>query len=355
MRSIRNPCIAAAITIVTMTALGTLDPRPANAGLDGAGLFARYCALCHSTDGSGYATGRAPAITNPEFLAAATELFVLHAIEHGRPKTPMSAWGFSHSGPLAATQTMAIEQFLRTHQTEPTIEFDVEAIEGKLATGRSLFSKHCAGCHGTRGIGGTALSLDNPTFLSSVFDAYLEHVIRSGRQGTPMRAYANQLSEGEIRDLVVCVRSWSRSLPQPPRLLSSPRDYVRNPEGPSPGFAGGTQIISAQTLQTALDRGSKLVLVDARAKSDWRRMHILGAIPIPFYDVDDLQVKWSGVPKDGTWIVCYCASPTAAAELVASAFVQAGYPNVVVLDEGVLSWQEQGHAVEINEIPPPPL
>ena len=354
MKSLRNTCIVAAIAIATMTAIGALDVQPANATLDGAGLYARYCALCHAADGKGYASGRAPAIAHPDFLAAASELFVLHAIEHGRPSTPMSAWGHAHSGPLAATQIMAVEQFLRAHQTEPTMEFDDEAIEGKLATGRSLFAGHCASCHGVRGSGGTALSLDNPTFLSSVFDAYLAHAIREGREGTPMKGYAGQLSSGEIQDLVVCVRSWSRSLPQPPYLLSSPRDYVRNPEGPTPDFGGGPTI-SAQTLQAALDSGSKLVLVDARARSDWRRMHILGALPIPFYDVDDIQVKWSGVPKDGTWIVCYSTSPTAAAESVANALLQAGYPSVVVLEEGILAWQAEGYAVEINEIPPPPL
>ena len=53
---------------------------------------------------------------------------------------------------------------------------------------------------------------------------------------------------------------------------------------------------------------------------------------MPSYDVDECAAK---LPKDGTWIVAYCACPHAASGRVAAALRDRGFKNVVVLDEGV--------------------
>lgn len=56
----------------------------------GAAIYARECQKCH-----GDATTRVNAVhlANPQFLAAASDAFIRHAIAAGRPGTPMEAFG----------------------------------------------------------------------------------------------------------------------------------------------------------------------------------------------------------------------------------------------------------------------
>jgi mono/diheme cytochrome c family protein/rhodanese-related sulfurtransferase len=55
----------------------------------GAALYARECQSCHGTP---QASGKAPQLHNPEFLASATPAFFRHAVLHGRPPTRMPAF-----------------------------------------------------------------------------------------------------------------------------------------------------------------------------------------------------------------------------------------------------------------------
>src|SRR5579875_713667 len=54
----------------------------------------------------------------------------------------------------------------------------------------TLYSTHCAGCHGTDGQGGPAPPHNDPLFLAIVPDEVLHQVITEGRTGTPMTAFA---------------------------------------------------------------------------------------------------------------------------------------------------------------------
>jgi len=354
LRTLRNTSIAVAAVVVAMLAIGSLDVKPAQAGLDGAGMYAKYCALCHGSDGSGYAAGRAPAIANPQFLAAASDHFLRNAIEHGRPYTAMPPFGTFYSGPLSFTQEDAIIKHLRTYQTEPQMEFVDDPIDGDGRDARDAYAAKCASCHGARGEGASAPSLNNPSFLPSIFDEHLRHVIENGRAGTPMRAYGGQLADRGLDDMTNLIRDWSTAMPGPPTLVSEPRQPVLNPSGAAPSFSlRNDRYVLADALKAALDSGAKLVLVDARVKSAWRRMHIPGAAIIPYFE-DRLDKKTKKIPNDGTWIVVYCASPHQAADVVADGLKALGYANVAVLEEGVIAWKDQRFPVEINEGPPPP-
>jgi mono/diheme cytochrome c family protein len=55
-----------------------------------------------------------------------------------------------------------------------------------------LFAKNCAGCHGDQGILGAAPPLNDSTFLAIVPDQTLRSVIRAGRAGTLMPAFAKE-------------------------------------------------------------------------------------------------------------------------------------------------------------------
>lgn len=54
----------------------------------------------------------------------------------------------------------------------------------------TLYSTHCAGCHGADGKDGPAPPHNDPLFLAIVADEVLKQVITEGRTGTPMTAFA---------------------------------------------------------------------------------------------------------------------------------------------------------------------
>lgn len=69
---------------VALTAPGAGDAAK------GGQLYTQYCITCHAPPGQ---RGTAPQLHNPEFLASASPAFIRHAIFHGRPPTPMPAFG----------------------------------------------------------------------------------------------------------------------------------------------------------------------------------------------------------------------------------------------------------------------
>ncbi len=87
--------------------------------------YAQYCASCHGEDGEGViteATGYAPALNNREFLAAASDGFLLATIARGRKGTAMRAFGAGADEmvQLDAEEMDDIVSFIRTWQQQPT-------------------------------------------------------------------------------------------------------------------------------------------------------------------------------------------------------------------------------------------
>ncbi len=83
--------------------------------------YAQYCASCHGTDGKGVtseASGYAPGLNNPEFLAAASDGFLLATIARGRSGTAMRAFGAGAEEmvQLDAEEMNDIVSFIRTWQ-----------------------------------------------------------------------------------------------------------------------------------------------------------------------------------------------------------------------------------------------
>ena len=83
--------------------------------------YAQYCAACHGNEGKGVvseASGYAPALNNPEFLAAASDGFLLATIARGRDGTAMRAFGAGADEmvQLDAEEMNDIVSFIRTWQ-----------------------------------------------------------------------------------------------------------------------------------------------------------------------------------------------------------------------------------------------
>ncbi len=351
---------AALVALVALVALGrsaaAAAPAPGPpAQLEGAALYAKYCALCHGARGQGYAADHANALANQQFLIAASDPFLGWAIAYGRPGTPMAAFGKDRGGPLDHGQVSKIIHFIRSWQQSPPIALKEGLIPGQPARGEKIFAAQCAVCHGPRGKGKTAPSLNNPVMLATASDSYLRYAIAEGRAGTPMPAFKGKLSADKLDDVTAYLRSLYRKLewktvPETPPPITQ---IIINPKGPPPSFPPLREglYVGVDKVQAELRRGARLVLLDARPTSDWMLAHIPGALPVPYYDVDKMV---SSLPRDDTFIVAYCSCPHAASGQVVSELRSRGFKNTAVLDEGIFVWMERGYPVTTGTGDSPP-
>lgn len=309
----------------------------------GAALYEKYCALCHGPTGQGYAADNAPSLVTPQFLSSADDAFLVNSIALGRPETAMAAYAKQAGGPLSDQDIDDLVAFLRSHGPPYAAPRPAPQPPGSARRGAAIYSETCASCHGDRAKRGTAVHLANQTFLGLASDAFLYDAIVRGRDGTPMKAYADELDEDQIADVVAYLRSWSSG--PPPALLRARTavtegPVVVNPDGEAPQFNLREQTyVPADEVKRALDEKRRIVLVDARVASDWDREHITGAISVPYYALGGLD----RIPNDGTWVIAYCACPHHASGVVVTELRKRGYPHTAVLDEGVLVWKERGY------------
>jgi len=199
----------------------------------------------------------------------------------------------------------------------------------------------------------TAVSLSSEVFLRTANDGFVRETIAGGRRDTPMEGFDGRLSSGDIDDLTVFVRSLPRRIaPPPPPQGPPPPDLehiVMNPDGQPPRFTlREDRFVSGEQVRAALEAGQRLILIDARAPSDWAAAHIPGAVPFPFYDAAALVQH---ITDRDTWVVAYCACPHAASGRVVDQLREAGHTRSAVLDEGIGWWIQQGHPTERGSVP----
>lgn len=316
-------------------------------------LYATHCALCHGATGEGYLADNAPALANPDFLDAASDQYLRTAIEEGRPGTPMSAWASVRGGPLSDEQIGNVIAFMRSWATEAPIDLSHVTVSGRREIGEQLYVQRCVSCHGAHGEGITGPALSNPVFIRSASTGYVRYAIEHGRRGTPMVAFGDNLDSASIDDLTTYVRALAPGATEAAVPMGGPppdMDHlVLNPDGPDPGFElREDRFVPGRDVRDALQRHARIVVLDARAPSDWARSHVTGAAPFPFYDVETLA---SHLPNDGTWIIAYCACPHAASGHVVDELRRRGFMHTAILDEGIPWWIDQGYPVEAGPIP----
>ena len=317
--------------------------------------FVKYCALCHGAEARGYAADNAPSLVTETFLATASDAFLRVSIKEGRPGTAMAGYARALGGPLGDEDVDSMIAWLRTHGPAP-VALPTAPTAGNEEQGARLYEQLCQSCHGTRNDRATAVHLANPSFLAAASDEFLRYAINRGRPGTPMvafgQAHGGALLPGQVDDLMIFLRSWST--PPPPRP-APPRDaydgpLVINPKGKQASFTlRENRFVPAADVKAALEAKNRIVIIDARAPSDWALSRIPGSIPGPYYQLDRLDK----LPKDDTWIVAYCACPHHASGAVVDELRKRGYKRTAVLDEGILEWQKRGYPVEGTPAPAP--
>jgi mono/diheme cytochrome c family protein/rhodanese-related sulfurtransferase len=330
-------------------------PAPAPTGQDdprlarGAALHQKYCALCHGPEGRGYAADNAPSLVTSTFLASADDSFFTRSIELGRPGTAMAGYGTDVGGPLGDRDIADLVHWYRSHG--PGLRPLPPVAGGDAARGAQLYAAACQTCHGDQANRGTAPHLANPTFLALASPEYIRYAIASGRPGTPMEAFAGKLTDAQIDDLVAFVRSWAKPPPAPPTppptsAAAAPKGeaVVLNPKGKPPTFTlRDDRFVPAAEVAKALKDKRRMIIIDARAPSDWLRERIPGALSIPYYEPAGLSRI---PPDDGTWVLAYCACPHHASGVIVDELRKRGYKHTAVIDEGILFWKKQGYPVE---------
>jgi len=319
-------------------------PSPVETAARGKSLYDTYCGFCHGASGQGYKADQAPALANDDLLTVATDEYLRETIMKGRPGTTMSAWSVARGGPLAPPDAAAIVTYLRTWQKRPSAPPDARVVSGNAAAAGGTYTGLCANCHGVRGRNGKYNALANHELLTAASDGFLAITIEHGRAGTPMAAFGGKLSKTQIDDLVALLRSWKippEELPDLPPKAGSLASIVVNPKGPQPDLEEAASFIKVDAVKHELDRGASMILIDARPPSDYARMHIAGAISVPFYQTADYAKQ---LPRD-RYILTYCACPHAESGQVRDALRKLGYPRVAVIDEGLLVWRDRGYAV----------
>ncbi len=182
---------------------------------NGERIFNGMCAGCHGKYGQGSV---GPAIWNRDFLAAASDQFILQSISRGRSQSAMRSWAREFQGlsNLTRNEMNDVVAFIRSRETwrSPVIYSNITP--GTPANGKVLYESMCAGCHGINGEGKHGPALNNQELLNAATDGFLQATIALGRSGTAMRSWAKgaqgyeELSGDQINDIVTYIRSWQR-------------------------------------------------------------------------------------------------------------------------------------------------
>jgi rhodanese-related sulfurtransferase/mono/diheme cytochrome c family protein len=319
-------------------------PPPVDASKDN---YAKLCAPCHAADMHGGAADHAPSLINRTFLESAPDYYLVKAIALGRPGTSMPGYSKARGGPLDDTAIRDLVKLIRGDVRSLALP---PAAPGDVIRGASIYQKNCQTCHGDTVARGEAVHLANPRFLEDASDSFLTYAIVNGRPGTKMEAWADKLPAGDIADAVAYIRNFTgKGSTIAPNLLPPPtgdEPLILNPSGKDPGFtAKEDRYVSVDAVKAALDAKRRIIIIDARPPSEWRQVHIAGAVSIPYHDMKRLDV----IPKDGTWVVSYCACPHHLSGIVTDELKSRGYKHAAILDEGINEWHRRGYPVVAAE------
>ena len=318
---------------------------------NGRELYGQLCAQCHGKALEGYAADHAPSLINPTFLESVTDDYLSKSITTGRPGTSMAAYSKQLGGPLDPAQIERIVRFIRERGNVPAKTLAPIQVAGDLGRGLKLYEATCKTCHGDRASRGEAVHLANPMFLAQATDPFIQHAIRKGRPGTKMVPF-DKLTEQDVADVVAFVRSFAAPLDvaKPPVVSQLPaptgkEPLVIFPAGKQPDWKlREDRFVPVDVVKKAYDEKRKFIIIDARPASEWMRVHITGAVSIPYHDLKRLDE----IPKD-TWVIAYCACPHHLSGDVVDALRARGHTKSAILDEGINDWHRKGYPVTAAE------
>ncbi len=212
---------------------------------DGAQLFAANCVRCHGAGGAGdgelVASGQIPKMASfrdPTTTFAQTPKEVFATVSDGRIEKLMPPW----RGTLDETQRWNVSLYVYTLADTPE----------QLTEGASVYTTHCAECHGDSGRGdgpkAGEIARPLPDFTSSLklvslSDSAIFNVATHG-QGAQMPAFADTLTDDQRRAVTTYIRALSLAAVD---TLQQPAPPNATPEVTAPALAAPiTATISGQ-------------------------------------------------------------------------------------------------------------
>lgn len=323
------------------------------ASSNAAGMYQKYCALCHGKNREGYAADNAPSLRSHSLMATSfTSNFQRYTVQYGREGTAMGGYLNTQGGPLEYVEIELLLQWLYDQSgVEEPIELSREPVTGDVAVGAEIYANTCSVCHGADGAGISAPALGNSMLLATATDEFLKYAITEGRDGTPMKAYKDSLSGDEINGLTAFLRTRASgwNIPITDTIsVPTPDKYILNPTHKAPKFNLRKGLyVPAKEVYQAMKDSARMIILDARSEVAWRQTHIPGSVPVPYYEEPEAFVD--DLPNDGTWIVAYCACPHAASGRVVSTLRRLGYKNTAIIDEGILVWGQLGYPINYGK------
>jgi len=161
-------------------------------------LYSANCSGCHGTNGQ---FGAARPLNDPLYLSLADTAYLSQVTGEGVHGTLMPPFARKQGGGLTNQQVSDIVNGMHrtwgnaageNNQAAPPL---VSSTKGDAGRGASLFSTHCAACHGTGGTGGKiAGSVVDSAYLALVSDQALRSVIICGRLDLGMPNWSGTLN-----------------------------------------------------------------------------------------------------------------------------------------------------------------
>jgi len=307
--------------------------------------YQKYCSLCHGENREGYKNDHAPSLRSKTLFESGVPHAILRPISYGQG-TAMGGYLDEVGGPMSLDEVWDLTYWLFWESGAERVKLSEDAVIGDAVRGEAVYQENCASCHGANGEGVNAPALGNQSALAHNKDEFIRYTIEKGRDGTPMLAYSDTLSEADIDNVTAFIRSkasgWQAEKPVL-NDLPTPDQYILNPDSSDPEFELDEGIyVSSVDLYKAVKDKKKMILLDTRVPSVWQRAHIEGAIPFPYYS--DLSGKVKDLPKD-VQIVGYCSCPRASTEYIIKQLRGMGYAKTAVLYEGIFGWMNLGYPV----------
>ncbi len=245
----------------------TLTASKGQSAEEGAQLFVSNCAVCHGQFGEGGPNPANPSqtivpISSAEFLKTRDDLTLRSIISQGQPNFGMSPFGSANGGPLSDDQIDALVAFIRSWEANPPVNLPAEVAAGRAAlSGSQVFANVCARCHGANGEGGIGPAFNTADFQNRYDDQSLLNVIDKGREATPMIAWGDLLSAGQLQQLVQYIRTLKP-------IASAPEGTATPAATPSASsFSGQVLPILKANCQVCHNSGTKLGGWDASSYS----------------------------------------------------------------------------------------
>ena len=106
----------------------------------------------------------------------------------------------------------------------------------------------------------------------------------------------------------------------------------------------GLQTITAANLLALRSEGKPLEIIDVRTPVEFRELHVEGACSVPLDRLDPPTVIGgrNGDSPEPLYVICQSGSR---AKQACEKFASAGFPNVVLVEDGTPAWQQAGGPV----------